>query len=57
MEDAATARQLMQDELLQIEREKLCRVIQDEASVISVQFQVLVLLLVRKQFVDVVKSV
>lgn len=30
LEDAETARKMMQDELLQIEREKLCRVMQDE---------------------------
>jgi len=33
LEDAETARKMMQDELLQIEREKLCRVMQDEVSV------------------------
>jgi len=32
LEDAAEARRIMQQELLQIEREKLCRVMQDEVS-------------------------
>jgi len=32
MEDAATARQMMQEEMLQIEREKVRHVMQDEVS-------------------------
>jgi len=37
LEDAATARQMMQDELLQIEREKLRHVMQDEVSALMLE--------------------
>jgi len=32
MEDAAAARQIIQEEMLQIERDKLCRIMKDEVS-------------------------
>jgi len=32
LEDAAAARQIMQEEMLQLQREELCRVMKDEVS-------------------------
>jgi len=32
LEDAAAARQMIQEEMLQIERDRLCRVMKDEVS-------------------------